>query len=225
MTDEPEPLEPEEAEKMFQEEENGEREDIPAGEPVNGELIYCSYCGNKLSNGVDNCPNCGVSINQETNDNLVHKTEESINEVQECSECGNNFQSSYSTCPHCDTSQSEKNYAGQILIAFVTGAMLLFGLLVTFANLSFDDGPDKLGAYTMAQQFIKERLKSPSTAEFPSEHSDELTTHLGDGKFIVDSYLDAQNSFGAIVRVEYRVKLEHINEDTWRLLDIDMEHR
>jgi len=53
-------------------------------------------------------------------------------------------------------------------------------------------------AVTLCQQHIKQRLKAPSTASFPWGYSRNLT-HVGD-KYIYAHYVDAQNSFGAMLR-------------------------
>ena len=58
---------------------------------------------------------------------------------------------------------------------------------------------------------IKNYLKSPSTAEFPSRFfSDEWSFEYSykDGIATVSSYVDAQNSFGAMIRSPFVVKID-----------------
>jgi hypothetical protein len=70
------------------------------------------------------------------------------------------------------------------------------------------DMPEKPRTYetealTCAKSRIKEMLKSPRTAKFPWG-SDEATIKLLEGTtFEVSSYVDAENSFGAMLRTNY----------------------
>ncbi len=61
---------------------------------------------------------------------------------------------------------------------------------------SSSDNPDKIEAYVMSQEFVKERLKAPATADFPW-YDESFVKELGDNKFEVNAYVDAENSFGA----------------------------
>ena len=78
-------------------------------------------------------------------------------------------------------------------------------------------------AYTYAEDEVKKRLKSPRTAQFPG--TSERVTHIkyisGDTYFI-DSFVDSQNGFGALVRTHFYCKIE-VGEDYYRLLDLKTE--
>lgn len=59
---------------------------------------------------------------------------------------------------------------------------------------------------SQAENLIKDRLKSPSTADFPSRTwSDEWSVYKRDGHIYIESYVDAQNAFGATVRDYFQV--------------------
>jgi hypothetical protein len=76
---------------------------------------------------------------------------------------------------------------------------------------------DKIGAFVMSQQFLKDRLKAPSTAKFPL-YDAACVTDLGDGRYKVTSYVDAQNSFGAMLRTRYVCVLRKSTDgDQWNL--------
>lgn len=77
-----------------------------------------------------------------------------------------------------------------LILACVGGAFAIFS--------GGDTGPDSIGAEVMCEQFVKDRLKAPATAEFPkpSTVQDGLT-------FTVTGAVDAENSFGAKVRTRY----------------------
>jgi len=79
----------------------------------------------------------------------------------------------------------------------------------------------KIEALVMAHQFMERRLKAPSTADFPSIVSDGVgVSHLGGGVFIVNSYVDAQNSFGAKIRTRFICKLKDNGDKTWALMSL-----
>lgn len=86
---------------------------------------------------------------------------------------------------------------------------------------SGSSGPDKIGAFVMSQSFVEKRLKAPSTADFCS-YSDATVTDLGDGRFRVSAYVDAQNSFGAKIRTNYTCVLKSTDGDTWTLESLNM---
>lgn len=83
--------------------------------------------------------------------------------------------------------------------------------------------PSKVEVYAMSKEFVKKQLKSPSTAKFPT-YSDDFVTDMGENKFLVASYVDAENSFGAKVRTRYSCILQYIEETgKWQLEDIKLE--
>lgn len=73
-------------------------------------------------------------------------------------------------------------------------------------------------ALAMSQVFVKKKLLSPSTADFPGELESTIT-HL-DNIWDVDSYVDAQNAFGAKIRRFYHCQLRYEKgTDNWYLMD------
>lgn len=81
---------------------------------------------------------------------------------------------------------------------------------------------DTIMAYTMSQNFVKKRLKAPSTAVFPrmpSEYRSENTEHC---TFLVTAYVESQNSFGGMVKAPYIATLRYEPETTkWHLVSLD----
>jgi len=76
-------------------------------------------------------------------------------------------------------------------------------------------------AFVYSKYFVEERLRSPSTADFP--FSEYTSSYLGDCTHSVSSYVDAQNGFGAVVRQYYTAKMQYDrNKDEWYLLSLDM---
>ena len=111
----------------------------------------------------------------------------------------------------------KKNNIG-VNIAMVLSVLLLMVIMIygftTNSNTSIStkyinytnqtetqsDAPDNMGAYVISQNFVKDNIKSPSTADFPIEATN---VKCRGSKFMVVSYLDAQNSFGAKIREQY----------------------
>ena len=62
--------------------------------------------------------------------------------------------------------------------------------------------PAKDEAWVVSHGFVKQYLKSPASASFPMENV--AVTNYG-SKYIVNAFVDAQNSFGALLRENYVV--------------------
>ena len=60
--------------------------------------------------------------------------------------------------------------------------------------------------WTEAKYAVEEQLKSPSTADFPSVNHATITK--SGASYTVSSYVDAENSFGAIIRTNFTVTIE-----------------
>ena len=65
--------------------------------------------------------------------------------------------------------------------------------------------PDEIELHIQAQEFVKQGLKAPSTAKFPTLPYDTSTD--GNGLYRVVSYVDSQNSFGAMMRSDWSVTM------------------
>ncbi len=105
-------------------------------------------------------------------------------------------------------------------------ALILFGIIImTFSYMFFFSHgstpqttkahtPDAMELYVQAQQFVKQALKAPSTAEFPFDPISVGTD--GNGLYQVESTVDAQNSFGAPIRSHWMLNMRLI-EGKWVL--------
>lgn len=95
--------------------------------------------------------------------------------------------------------------------------LLIVGFIVFIANLcsspssppsspthSYTDS--RIDAYTTSKRIIEKVLKAPSTATFQS-YDKSMISVSGD-TYTVNGYVDAQNSFGAMLRSYYTVRLK-----------------
>lgn len=64
---------------------------------------------------------------------------------------------------------------------------------------------------TMCQEFVKDRLKAPSTAEFPWSFDDYQTNRLvtHENAYNIEGHVDSQNSFGAMLRSRFTCKIQN----------------
>lgn len=82
-------------------------------------------------------------------------------------------------------------------------------------------------AYIMMKDFVKKRLKSPKTADFPGvwDGRGDHVTYLGNQRYKIVSYVDAQNSFGALIRNDFVGIVEQTSEDRWSLNEFSFMQR
>lgn len=90
---------------------------------------------------------------------------------------------------------------------------------------SWQNEDSSIGARLIMQQFVSARLKSPSSAEFPDvfDGADKHVTNLGNQRYRIQSYVDSQNGFGAMIRTHFTGEVEQTSEDNWRLLSLDID--
>lgn len=84
------------------------------------------------------------------------------------------------------------------------------------------DRADEVAAWAMSREFVKDRLKAPSVAQFAS-YTQSSVSEYPTGNFTVKSYVDSQNSFGAMLRSDYTCKLRYEGNDQWLLLSISFD--
>lgn len=72
--------------------------------------------------------------------------------------------------------------------------------------------PDKMDAYVMAKQLMEKQLKAPATADFARFDESEVT-NSGNDEWTVQSYVDSQNGFGALIRTRFTITMT-VNRDT-----------
>lgn len=82
-------------------------------------------------------------------------------------------------------------------------------------------------AIVMCKNAIEGLLKAPATADHP--WLPKGTWSMGRGLYVVKSYVDAQNSFGAMIRTDYRCEIKYdgigeiYSDRSWRVLNIGAE--
>ena len=159
-----------------------------------------------------------------------------------CPTCKERIHKDARKCPHCQSEQPMSAPQG-IVAVIVLIVMVGLGLLgFKSCGDSAPTSPDQMRrdweraqerintghpslALSMAQGFVKERLVAPGSAEWPSfwEPTSEHVTALDNKRYRVRSWVDSQNRFGALLRIEYTAVVVDAGNDRWTLESLDLD--
>lgn len=84
-----------------------------------------------------------------------------------------------------------------------------------------DEG-DAVGAYVICKDFVRDRLRAPRGARFPSV-SRAGVDELGGNSWKVRAWVDAENAFGPEVRAKWECVVVYAGDGEWRLERLDIE--
>ncbi len=170
-----------------------------------------------------------------------------------CSKCGSENLAATPFCPNCGTAASaiqappvspppppppgatadirpwykKKRWiiGGGLVILMIIGAAA--GDSSSSGGGSSSSSSDqKYAAFEMCKDFVKDRLKAPSTATFRNFFQDDgevSVSGYGDGPYTVMSTVDSQNGFGAKIRSSFSCTVTNTSGDNWRLNSISIE--
>lgn len=154
-----------------------------------------------------------------------------------CKNCNEDLHYRTSLCPKCNTTNPTTKTShtfGTLLFIIVIGYGFLY--IVSDTELTADEiaakkmahrietCSNKFDAIYMSTVFVQDTLASPSTAKFPSAANNRVVYKYLDGcEHHINSYVDAQNLYGATVRNEYYAILKYsIEHDSWSLIDLSL---
>lgn len=100
-------------------------------------------------------------------------------------------------------------------LLIVAAVIVLFAVILNTASGGSPDTRSDTAAFVMCQDFVRDRLKSPSTAAFPTIREARVQS-VGEQEWQVRSHVDAQNSFGAELRTEWSCDIEYLGDEEWR---------
>jgi hypothetical protein len=78
---------------------------------------------------------------------------------------------------------------------------------------ALDSNPPRDWAEIRCRAVVERNLKAPSTAVF-QDYSDDYVKYLGQGKFEVQTKVDAENSFGAKLRTSFDCQVQCVDAET-----------
>jgi hypothetical protein len=162
--------------------------------------------------------------------------------LKKCKECGNEVSTKAKTCPKCGAPVKSSSSFGCLTII---GVLFLIGFLGSLFSekdstttetennsnsvptKSWREQDNSIMAYIMMEDFVKQQLKAPKSADFPGilDGRAEHVKYLGNQKYRIVSYVDAQNSFGASIRNNFIGEIEQTSEDHWKLIMLDIVPR
>jgi len=170
-------------------------------------FVYCSKCGIKNFATDKKCGICGKS--------LVGAKSKQIENVE-----------SY------QLPDTNKQIRG-----FIVLCLLCFGVYwncfrststhKTENNVTAETSNIKISACIMSHEFVKDKLVSPQSADFPL-CSENYVNELGGDEYGVNSYVDGVNEFNAPLRQQYVCRLKYISGDpdrieNWQLVEVRFE--
>lgn len=148
--------------------------------------------------------------------------------IVKCDYCRKPTGREFLNCPHCGGLSSYGLMALIIgvLISGIVG-ILFFLKFVVLAPTSippthWQDKDNSSTAYVMIQDHVKDKLVSPTTAQFPHRYSNDVVISKEGYSYLIVTHVDAQNHFGAYVRTPFVGEIVQIGEYEWRLNEIIM---
>lgn len=78
----------------------------------------------------------------------------------------------------------------------------------------------KVEAYVYCKMLVRNSLKAPATAVFPRESYTDVTVDQGGGRYSVRSYVDAENSFGALIRSRYECTVKSVGRKRYEVVNL-----
>lgn len=118
--------------------------------------------------------------------------------------------------------------AGLLIIASFTTLAIVIGTDRVERDASSSTGADKGGetsAFIQCQNFVRDRLRAPVSAEFP--FLERKSWDMGNNTWVVKSHVNSQNGFGAMIRSSWHCKVQYVggnvsDQRSWRLLDLEL---
>ncbi|GAA4352561.1 hypothetical protein [Kangiella taiwanensis] len=118
-----------------------------------------------------------------------------------------------------DTTKNSGCLVAVIVVVFVLAGFYL-GYIINNGDFSKSVNCTEQDAITFARMYVEDNLKSPKSADFPFI-SEFTVTKVSKCEFMVNSYVDAQNSFGATVRSRFSATVKQgKHRDDWVLVSL-----
>lgn len=152
-------------------------------------LIKCPECGNDVSTEATACPKCGCPIKKQKIEPKPQQETQPVN------------QQNSSTGSGCGT-------VILVIIAIIAAILMLVTCSGGSSSKSSNDWNTESWAKSYAQIIVKDNLKAPSTAKFCNTAREMTAKNMGGSKWKVTGWVDAENSFGAMIRSDFEVVLE-----------------
>lgn len=138
--------------------------------------------------------------------------ENQSSDTKQCPNCKELIHKNARVCKHCGKKfMSERR---KIAYGVIIGIFVLFMVIGSGSDSSSTSpapaptGHSDIEVCVEAEFLLKQFLKSPSTADFPT-CSSMIIERLSEEQFKVSSYVDSQNGFGAMIRSNWSVQYHY----------------
>lgn len=149
--------------------------------------------------------------------------------LKKCRECKKEISDKADKCPHCGIKISRTNLGCAVALAL----MIIPSMVLSSLNKEKQPSPPKEVNSALlselcinAQEHVKRHLKAPASAKFPdcvwNANEYEIRVSPDHEAAWVSGHVDSQNSYGALLRSEFIVKMEKTRSE-WTLSNIEME--
>lgn len=150
---------------------------------------------------------------------------ETVEATKKCPDCLADIPKAAKKCSHCGKKQKQNITMLQLIVVSTIFISIIASVLNAgnSTSSSVEQGPitpTGQQAFIISQNFVTQALKSPSTADFPSS---EYNYHLvGEKTHVITSYVDSENSFGAMLRSKWTVSMtfnggDWADQNNWTL--------
>ncbi len=141
------------------------------------------------------------------------------NPTKKCPKCMKEVDAKASKCPYCQSSISTWTTGKKIALVLLIPVFV--GMLVSIASNPSADAPvqrtEEEIAYqkkhdftSLAKMQVEGMLKAPSTAKFDASP----IVKEENGIYSISSWVDSENSFGAMIRSSWSAKAHYIGGDS-----------
>ena len=170
-------------------------------------LIFCPECKGKVSEKAESCPHCGYKFSEDETQQIKEKVQEEEKKKQ----------------------RSNPVFGVLIVIFLGLGLFKLISsdnaggnsnVIQSTESISWEEQDHSIGAWVFTTMQMKEKLKSPRSAKFPG--FDKRFVQKDGTTYTITSYVDAQNSFGALIRKNFKATVREFKEDSWILISFEI---
>lgn len=148
--------------------------------------------------------------------------------MTKCKECGAEVSTKAEACPKCGAKQAKKTSGCAIIVAGAFAVLIVIPMVIGSVSSRKPLTPEQaaqrqeerlaMAACEAAKDAVRAQLKAPTTAQFPGCVLEANLYRIRADKdrrtYWVESHVDSQNSFGAMIRSTYIVKLERRGDTT-----------
>ena len=175
-------------------------------------LTKCKVCNKDVASSAPCCPHCGV----EEPSGITPPPPAGMANCRVCKKHVPSF--GMKKCPHCgaeDPAMSGKEVMVIVVIVVILAVWALIAFNSSSSSTSSDTKTDS-SAWIMAQHFVSNRLKSPSTASYGWQVPSKCVVASGTNRWRVSGWVDSHNSFGATIRSDFSCVIVYHTDDLWK---------